>query len=451
MSAETSRFSGTQIALNEASLEELQQVPGIGPALAERIVAYRGEHGQFASLADLQAVRGIGPQSLARLAEYLTMPGASPEPAPAASGQEALADQLAPPGEAGTERLGFGVRMPAYDLSMELPDEEAAEPWPNDDAATAGLAGPDPGMERSAGLAVAPDEEPVAAATPASKEVRSAMSTETSQPQTAPSQEEPAAPQAPLPRSAEPPRQRAGCSSWLHDLVLIVAGGVAGVLGALLVVILLSGTLIFAPRSAVEDLRQTVNGLQDSQDGTSKRIADLADQASGLDARVSTLAALGVRVQDLEGRTNQLAQDNAALRDELNTRLQGVQQRLSKAEDSVAELTAGLNRVQGTVSQLNATLQSVENTLSTLQARVRRYDAFFVSLRQLLTEIEGPAPTSPAAESQPVPMATPLPSATALPTATPLPTSGAAATSAAATVTPVPGPVTPTPTPSRSG
>ena len=233
--------------------------------------------------------------------------------------------------------------------------------------------------------------------------------------------------------------------------MLILAGGVAGVLGALLVVILLSGTLIFAPRSAVEDLRQTANGLQASQDGTSKRIADLADQASGLDARVSTLAALSVRVQDLEGRTDQLAQDNAALRDELTAGLQGVQQRLSKAEDSVAELTAGLNRVQGTVRQLSATLQSVENTLSTLQARVRRYDAFFVSLRQLLTELEGPPPTSPAAESQPVPTATPLPSATERPTATPLPTSGATTTSAAATVTPLPSPVTPTPTPSRSG
>ena len=211
MNAETSRFPVKQVALNEASLEELRQVPGIGPVLAERIVAYREEHGQFAALADLQAVRGIGPQSLARLAEYLTVPGASPEPAPAASVQEALADQIAPPGEAGAERLGFGVRMPAYDLSMELPDEEAAEPWPDDDAAMAGLAGPDPGMERSAARPVEPEEEPVAAATPAPEEVRSAMSTETSQPQTAPSQEEPAAPQAPLPRSAEtPPPPHAG-------------------------------------------------------------------------------------------------------------------------------------------------------------------------------------------------------------------------------------------------
>ena len=64
-----------------------------------------------------------------------------------------------------------------------------------------------------------------------------------------------------------------------------------------------SGKQVALNEASVEDLRQTANGLQASQDGTSKRIADLADQASGLDARVSTLAALSVRVQDLEGRT----------------------------------------------------------------------------------------------------------------------------------------------------
>ena len=52
------------IDLNRATAGELEQVRGIGPALAARIVARRNEVGGFARVEDLIEVRGIGPATL---------------------------------------------------------------------------------------------------------------------------------------------------------------------------------------------------------------------------------------------------------------------------------------------------------------------------------------------------------------------------------------------------
>jgi comEA protein len=55
------------VDLNDATATELIALPGIGPAMAGRILAYRKEHGRFASVDDLDRVRGIGPATLRRL------------------------------------------------------------------------------------------------------------------------------------------------------------------------------------------------------------------------------------------------------------------------------------------------------------------------------------------------------------------------------------------------
>ena len=61
------------IHLNQATAEQLQALPGVGPALAERIISYRDEHGPFRSVDQLAEVKGIGQAKLAKLKEQLTI------------------------------------------------------------------------------------------------------------------------------------------------------------------------------------------------------------------------------------------------------------------------------------------------------------------------------------------------------------------------------------------
>lgn len=63
----------TLISLNQATLEQLQQIKGIGPAKAEAIVRYREDQGSFTSLETLQQVPGIGPALMERMRPYITL------------------------------------------------------------------------------------------------------------------------------------------------------------------------------------------------------------------------------------------------------------------------------------------------------------------------------------------------------------------------------------------
>lgn len=59
------------VDLNTAAAEELTPLPGVGPALAARIVAHRDERGGFRRTADLLDVPGIGPATLERITPHL--------------------------------------------------------------------------------------------------------------------------------------------------------------------------------------------------------------------------------------------------------------------------------------------------------------------------------------------------------------------------------------------
>ena len=69
----TGTGSGGVININAASAAELESLPGVGPALAGRVVAYRDANGAFSSVDDLLAVSGIGAKTLARFRDRVAV------------------------------------------------------------------------------------------------------------------------------------------------------------------------------------------------------------------------------------------------------------------------------------------------------------------------------------------------------------------------------------------
>ena len=63
---------GPKPSLSSATAEELDQLPGVGPVTAQKIIDYRTAHGPFGSVDDLDAVPGIGPTRIEQLRDLVT-------------------------------------------------------------------------------------------------------------------------------------------------------------------------------------------------------------------------------------------------------------------------------------------------------------------------------------------------------------------------------------------
>ena len=63
----------TKININKADIDELVKLPGIGPAIAGRIIEYRNQNGSFSTIEDIVNVRGIGPARLEAIRELITV------------------------------------------------------------------------------------------------------------------------------------------------------------------------------------------------------------------------------------------------------------------------------------------------------------------------------------------------------------------------------------------
>ena len=61
------------VNINTAGAEELDILPGVGPKMAQAIVAFREAHGKFSALEDLQKVKGLGPKKFAAIRPHITL------------------------------------------------------------------------------------------------------------------------------------------------------------------------------------------------------------------------------------------------------------------------------------------------------------------------------------------------------------------------------------------
>jgi competence protein ComEA len=76
--AQPTRQDTPLVSINEASREELERLPGIGPALAARIVEHRERFGRFRRAEHLLLVRGVSERRFLKLRPYVTVEAKTP-------------------------------------------------------------------------------------------------------------------------------------------------------------------------------------------------------------------------------------------------------------------------------------------------------------------------------------------------------------------------------------
>lgn len=69
---------GERIDLDRADVTEITRLPRVGPALAQRLIAWRTEHGPFGGLARFDSVPGVGPSLIAAVRPFVSFSGVLP-------------------------------------------------------------------------------------------------------------------------------------------------------------------------------------------------------------------------------------------------------------------------------------------------------------------------------------------------------------------------------------
>ncbi len=296
------------IDLNTADAETLTQIAGIGPALAERIIAAR----PFKSLEDLRRVSGIGPSFLEQLRPHVSLPSAQ-----TVVGETGLLEDFAPGEElAASEEERRGLAPTAVE-EKSTPTEVTVLPeslLPSEERATA------------------PEEE-------AAADVQEPVSPEEVRPSEAKPAPIPADQQAVVTRTQALLMAFGSGILALFLALGLTLGVLAGING---------GRLRYASPAQVDALSTRVGGLQSRTD-------TLERDLSGLRGRVDQLEALGGRVsmveqgiEDVQAEVASAASEVENLSgqvDEITNQLETLQTesaRFSSFLDGLRELMEGL-------------------------------------------------------------------------------------------------------------
>jgi competence ComEA-like helix-hairpin-helix protein len=292
-----------KVDLNQATAEELGALPGIGPALAGRIVAYREAQEGFQSPQELAAVPGIGRAAYERLADRLTV--TPPDVIPLLGGEETVLEET--PEEA--------LAAPEATASQEMPPPEAEEPVS--------------ALQLEEGGISPAEEAPAAEEAPGPPGV------------------EPEAPPSPPAPAREPPRRR-GLSFSFSGLWPALLGGLLGMIFALLVFSGINGSLDLSNSRAVLD-------LQNRMDNSAAEMKSLRGEVDGLRQRLDTLEGLTARMEKTESAVDTLRQGTEALdrrADTLESELTSVSEDLSAMQAQAQQVTTFFERLQALLKEI---------------------------------------------------------------------------------------------------
>jgi prefoldin subunit 5 len=310
--------SNAMVDPNTADEDTLARLPGVGPVMAQRILAAR----PFETLEDLKRVSGIGPVALARLQPHLALPSRAPQELeatvpPAEAG-------ATPPPEAEEARIIEEESAPATALAaQEEPQQQPAE-------ISAPLAG-------EAKVAGAPhDLQPEIPLTPPAAGVTV-----------------PAPPAEPTP---VPTPVTAAPTGWITRGQAVLLAFVSGFFALMLALILSlgilaalnNGQLQFATPAQVNRLAVQLNGLDD-------RASSLEGDLQNLRIRIANLEPLGQRVDAVEASAQKLGTDLEAISGQVDT-LNG---QVKDLGGQVEALQAQSNRFQGFVDGLRTLLNNL--------------------------------------------------------------------------------------------
>jgi competence protein ComEA len=73
LAQKSTRATTEKISLNSATVEQLQSLPGIGPAIAKKIIEHRTKIGKFSRIEDVITVKGIGEKKFQKIKDRLTL------------------------------------------------------------------------------------------------------------------------------------------------------------------------------------------------------------------------------------------------------------------------------------------------------------------------------------------------------------------------------------------
>jgi competence ComEA-like helix-hairpin-helix protein len=359
--------------LNDAAAEELSDLPGIGPTLAGRIVAYRMEEGPFREAAEIVRVRGISKATYEAIADRITV------------GPVAMVD--------------WGQEEAEEAEGVEEPE--------------AALPSPEEGETYVAPLVTA--DEVGEAEEPAEKEA--------------------AAPLPPPPERfrpmPSPPRggTRRG-AGWGSLLLVGLLSALGGALLALLVLFLLNGGTLDWERATSRAIDREVSQLEG-------QLGELRTELEQARQRLGGLEELSRRLDEVQAQMEAMGGAIESLQLELTATAEGlgdVRQTLAGLSDDLTSVAESVTALEGRVDGMSEQLGELDEQLLALRRAVGRFDTFLAGLRGLLEETmpgareQTPTPTpaksSPGSTPTPTPAeASPTPASqvTVIPLASPTP------------------------------